>query len=134
MSLKTVLYNEFYLLYIAFSIKVGNDISVIRFIQESLYISSAKHFNKQLKRQIDNQEQFPNDDVLNRFIMTQASATMAESLNRSTALHRFIVTQAAATLMKSWNRSAALHCLIITQLATTMAKTLNRSSRLHQLD
>jgi hypothetical protein len=49
-------------------------------------------------------------------------------------LNRFIMTQAAATLMKSWNRSAALHCLIITQLATTMAKSLNRPSRLHQLD
>lgn len=77
-----------------------------------MYILSIKHFNKQLKRQIDNQEQFLSDDVLNRFIMTQA----------------------AATLMKSWNHPAALHCLIITQLATTLTKNLNRPSWLHQLD
>ena len=77
-----------------------------------MYISSIKHFNKQLKRQIDNQEQFPSDDVLDRFIMTQA----------------------ATTLMKSRNRWSTPDCFIITQLATTMAKNLNRPSRLHQLD
>lgn len=86
MSLKTVLYSEFYLLYIVFSIKVGNDIFIIRFIQELLYISSVKHFNKQLKRQIDNQEQFPSDDILYCFIVAQAATTLTKSLNRSSRL------------------------------------------------
>ena len=99
-----------------------------------MYISSVKYFNKQLKRQIANQKQFPSDDILNRFIMTQAAATLMKSWNRPAALHCLIVTQAAATLTKCWNRPAALHRFIITQAATTMAKNLNRPSRLHQLD
>lgn len=86
--MKTVLYKEFYLLYIAFSLKVGNDIFIIRFIQELLYISSVKHFNKQLKRQITNQEQFPSGDILNRFTVTQAATTLTKSLNRSSRLHQ----------------------------------------------
>lgn len=112
MSLKTVLYNGFYLLYIGFSTKVGNDIFIIRFIQKLLYISSVKHFDKQLKRQIDNQKHFPSDDIPNRFI----------------------VTQAVITITKSWNRLAILDCFIMTQAAITMAESLNRSNQLHLLD
>jgi hypothetical protein len=95
LSLKTVLYNGFYLLYIGFSTKVGNDIFIIRFIQKLLYISSVKHFDKQLKRQIDNQKHFPSDDIPNRFIVTQAVITITKSWNRLAILDCFIMTQAA---------------------------------------
>ena len=43
-------------------------------IRSTIYTTNViESFNKQLKRQIDKKEQFPNEDALDRFVMTQVA-------------------------------------------------------------
>ncbi|WP_392391252.1 transposase [Mordavella massiliensis] len=43
-------------------------------MRSTIYTTNViESFNKQLKRQIDKKEQFPNENALDRFVMTQVA-------------------------------------------------------------
>ena len=50
---------------------------------ETIYTTNViESFNKQLKRQIDKKEQFPNEDALDRFVMTQVATYNDQNMPR----------------------------------------------------
>lgn len=52
-------------------------------IRSTIYTTNViESFNKQLKRQIDKKEQFPNEDALDRFVMTQVATYNDQNVSR----------------------------------------------------
>ena len=52
-------------------------------IHSTIYTTNViESFNKQLKRQIDKKEQFPNEDALDRFVMTQVATYNDQNVSR----------------------------------------------------
>ncbi|MFR0580875.1 transposase, partial [Limosilactobacillus mucosae] len=49
-------------------------------IRSTIYVIES--FNKQLKRQSDKKEQFPNEDALDRFVMTQVATYNDQNVSR----------------------------------------------------
>ncbi|MGJ3921649.1 transposase [Limosilactobacillus mucosae] len=52
-------------------------------IRSTIYTTNViESFNKQLKRQIDKKEQFPNENALDRFVMTQIATHNDQNVSR----------------------------------------------------
>lgn len=52
-------------------------------IRSTIYTTNViESFNKQLKRQIDKKEQFPNEEALDRFVMTQVATYNDQNVSR----------------------------------------------------